>query len=105
MGLRAKPRRGSAPDPGGAPTAGSPPAPPPLWLRHWVCVFQAATKKIPWLKMVKSIPLLANMVQTFLANILMTLLSSYLPTYFKDVLLLDIKSVRLFFPSEKLLDI
>lgn len=53
---------------------------------------KAASKSVPWVQMLKSVPLLTNMLSMFLINLLFSTIQSYLPTYFKDVLLLEIHS-------------
>ncbi|MFH4983798.1 hypothetical protein AB6A40_010507 [Gnathostoma spinigerum] len=54
---------------------------------------KAKSTDLPWMKLLTSPCMVANVMCQFSINYTNTMLQSYLPTYFKDVLYLDLRKV------------
>uniref|UniRef100_A0A0R3S7F4 MFS domain-containing protein n=1 Tax=Elaeophora elaphi TaxID=1147741 RepID=A0A0R3S7F4_9BILA len=50
-------------------------------------------RSIPWKSMIRSMPVIANVVVMFTINFHATIMQSFLPTYFRDVLFINLKKV------------
>lgn len=48
---------------------------------------------IPWKSIIRSMPIIANVIAMFSINFHATIMQSFLPTYFRDVLLINLKKV------------
>lgn len=56
-------------------------------------LFQLSRGPIPWKSIARSMPVMANLLTMFAISFTVTTMQSFLPTYFRDVLLIDIKKV------------